>query len=70
MADPAAIAATAAATFLGDQQGTGVRFGDRRIDFIPAGDGPKGLMALHLKARDRARAGQVATVANVTFRFV
>lgn len=71
VADPAAIARTAAATFLGELEGTSVRFvDDRRIAFIPSGDGPKGLMALHLKARDRARVGQTASVANVTFRFV
>lgn len=71
VADPAAVARTAAATFLGTLDGNSVVFvDDRRIDFVAAGDGPKGLMTLHLKARDRARVGQTATVANVAFRFV
>ncbi len=71
VADPAAVAKTAAATFLGTLDGNSVIFvNDRRIAFVPAGDGPKGLTALHLKARDRARMGQTATVANVVFKFV
>lgn len=68
--DPAAIARTAAATFLGRLDGDSVHFGDRRIDFVASGAGPQGLMTLYLKARDRRRVGETATVANVAFRFV
>lgn len=68
--DPAAIAATAAATFLARQEGSTVHFIDRRIDFVASGDGPRGLTAIYLKARDRSRVGETATVANVAFRFV
>lgn len=68
--DPAAIAATAAATFLARQEGSTVHFIDRRIDFVASGDGPRGLTAIYLKARDRNRVGETATIANVEFRFV
>jgi hypothetical protein len=68
--NPAAIAATAASTFLGKQDGASVTFIDRRIDFVEPVGKARGLTALYLKARDRSRVGTAATVANVEFRFV
>lgn len=69
--NPEEIARTAAATFLGRQDGSTVHFLDRRIEFVaPAGPSTRGLRALYLTAKDRSRAGSTATVANVEFRFI
>jgi hypothetical protein len=68
--NPSAIAATAAATFLGRADGATVHFIDRRIDFVEPKGKARGLVALYLKARDRSLVGATATVANVEFRFV
>jgi hypothetical protein len=68
--NPAAIAETAASTFLGRREGAAVHFIDRRIDFVAPAGKARGLTALYLKARNRGLAGASATVANVEFRFV
>lgn len=68
--NPAAIAETAAKIFLGKQDGSSVDFIDRRIDFVEPVGKARGLVALNLKARDRAKAGTSTTIANVEFRFV
>ena len=68
--NPATIAATAASTFLGKQDGASVTFIDRRIDFVAPKGKARGLTAIYLKARDRSRVGTAATIANVEFRFV
>ena len=68
--NPGAIAETAAKTFLGRQDGDSVHFIDRRVDFVAPSGKARGLIALNLKARDRARAGTTTTIANVDFRFV
>jgi hypothetical protein len=68
--NPAAIAETAASTFLGKREGASVTFIDRRIDFVEPAGKARGLTAIYLKARDRSRVGASSTVANVVFRFV
>ena len=68
--NPAAIAETAAATFVGKLDGASLTFIDRRVDFVEPVGQARGLTALYLKARDRSRVGTSATIANVEFRFV
>ena len=68
--NPGAIAETAAKTFLGLRENNSVHFIDRRVDFVEPVGKARGLTALYMRARDRARAGTSVTVANVEFRFI
>jgi hypothetical protein len=66
--DPETVADLAARTFLGTRDGTAVHFLDRRIEFVASGGGRRGLRALDLVARDRARVGESRQIANVELR--
>lgn len=68
--NPEAIAAQAARLFLGKQDGTKVRFGDRTVNFVPSKGAWRGLTALDVKARDPGRVGDWARISGVQFRFV
>ena len=68
--DPASVAELASTVFLGTRDGDAVQFLDRRIEFVTPVDGKRGLNALHLTARDRARVGESKRIANVDFRLV
>jgi hypothetical protein len=68
--DPGSTAELASTVFLGSRDGNEVQFLDRRIEFVTPADGKRGLNALLLTARDRARAGESKRIANVDFRLV
>jgi hypothetical protein len=68
--DPGSTAELASTVFLGSRDGNEVQFLDRRIEFVTPADGKRGLNALQLTARDRARAGESKRIANVDFRLV
>ena len=68
--NPEAIAAQTARLFQGARAGTSVRFIDRTVNFVPAEDRHRGLVALDLQSRDPRRAGHSLQIGGVAFRFV
>lgn len=69
--NPQEIAAQIARLFNGGTpDGEGVRFGDKKINFVPSDGQWRGLVALDLKAREAQRVGDWARIGGVKFRLV
>lgn len=68
--DPNAISAQAARLFLGQREGNTVQFEQKHVNFVPAGNGANGLVALDVIARDRKDTGNTARICGVDFRLV
>ena len=68
--DPEAVAANWVAVTGAELSDHTVLLGPERLQLVPSGDGPRGLVAVDVAAADPADAGRVVDLCGVPFRFV